>query len=217
MENIINIGILEDHAVVRTALANLINYQDNFNMLLEAGTYEELSIKMKSGLIPHVILMDYNLPDKMGPECVAEIRKNYSHDIKILGLSTYKEEHIIKQMLEAGANGFLVKEAEFDELNRAITQVQDRGFFFNDHVGKMMLKNLQGQEENKSKDELNANEIAILKLICDQKTNAQIADELCLSKHTVNSYRNKLLEKTDSMNTAGLVIYAVKQGYVLLD
>ena len=82
----------------------------------------------------------------------------------------------------------------------------------------MMLKNLQESHLGRQKrDELNEKEMEILKLICDQKNNGEIADQLHLSRHTVNSYRNKLLEKTASHNTAGLVLYAVKNGIYLIE
>jgi DNA-binding NarL/FixJ family response regulator len=134
----------------------------------------------------------------------------------VLGLSMHKDEEYVLQMMESGANGYLLKEAEPDEVLLAIRSAHNNGFYFNDRTSTALLGRLVNEKKVKSNfspvDELTDRELQVLQLICEQLTNQEIADRLFLSPRTIEDYRARLLQKTDARNTAGLVIFAIREG-----
>jgi DNA-binding NarL/FixJ family response regulator len=152
-----------------------------------------------------------------GVEVTKQIRLLYP-DIKILILTMFEEEHFIMHLMEIGANGYLLKNAEPEEIKKAIHAVFENDFYFNDLVSNTMLRNIV-QKKNiatkfKKEVKLNEKETEILKLICKEFTAAEIAKEVFLSQRRVEGIRSELLEKIGVRNTAGLVLYAVKNGLV---
>ncbi|MEL7338873.1 MAG: response regulator transcription factor, partial [Bacteroidota bacterium] len=139
-------------------------------------------------------------------------------EAKVLILSMHQDDQFIVHLLEQGAHGYLLKDTELEELENALESVQDNGFYFNDRTSRAMLSRLTRRQKIKPTfgqvDPLSERETEVLKLICEEFTTAEIADKLFLSPRTIEGYRNRLLEKTGAKNTAGLVVFAARQGYL---
>jgi DNA-binding NarL/FixJ family response regulator len=129
----------------------------------------------------------------------------------------FNEDKYIVDMMKAGASGYLLKNAEPEEIIEAISTVYHKGFYFNEHLSITLIKQLvvndQAEQPN-NKADLNEREIEVLKLVCQECSNQEIADKIFLSVRTVEGYRARLFEKTNSKNLVGLVIYAIKRGII---
>lgn len=209
----IKIAIVDDHKIFREGLKSTLGDYDGIHLLSESCNGKEIVDRLTHEQ-PDVVLMDMKMPVMDGIQATTLINKNYKN-IKILALSMFDDDKYILSMMKAGARGYLLKSAEPDEIVEAIKSVNDKGYYFNDHLSLTMVKKLLGNsvfenDGNGEMIELNERENDILKLICAECANTEIADKLCLSVRTVEGYRTKLFEKTGAKNIAGLVIYAIK-------
>ena len=209
----INLAIADDHKIFRNGLkATLEDYPD-FNLLIEASNGKEL-IGLLADHEPDVILMDIKMPEMDGMQTTAYINQHFKN-IKVLALSMHNEDKYIVDMMKAGASGYLLKNAEPEEIIEAIQTVHNKGFYFNEHLSVTLIKQLvgPGHADNVGQQsvELNDREIEILKLVCQECSNQEIADKIFLSVRTVEGYRARLFEKTGSKNLVGLVIFAIKR------
>jgi len=219
MEQRIKLAIVDDHALFRRGLKSMIEEQEEIDMVLEAENGARLveQIDEHRGRLPDVVLMDLKMPEMDGMEATKYLRTYYP-DVKIIVLSMYDDDKFIIHLIELGAHGYLLKNADSEEGVGAVKSAVRNGDYFNDHISKVMLKGLIKKNKVKptfSKNvKLTGRQLEVLRMICKEMTNVQIAKRLCLSVRTVEGYRNSLLEKTSSNNTAGLVMFAVKNGYV---
>ncbi len=213
---VINLAIADDHKIFREGLKATLEDCTDLNLIFEAGNGIEL-VKQLAVKSPDVVLMDIKMPEMDGMQATAYIHENFSH-VKVLALSMYNEDKYILNMMKAGASGYLLKNAEPQEIVDAIFTVYKKGFYFNEHLSITLIKQLMEKSTHNSRGkeetELNEREIEVLKLICQEKQNTEIADKLFLSVRTVEGYRTKLFEKTGSKNIVGLVIYAIKKGII---
>lgn len=215
MKELIKIAIAEDHTLFRAALSGLLNDFDEFEVLIQAENGKMLLNQLNEDSGIDLVLVDIEMPEMDGPSTVKELRKRYKNTIKILALSMHKEYRLVNEMLQSGANGFLSKDSSTEELKTAIYSVMRHDFYLHSEMSAMVFgkhfKTL-GFE-----DSLNDIEEDIVVLVCQQKTNVEIAEALNLSLNTINSYRTRILDKINATNTAGLVIYAIKHGLFKLD
>ena len=185
--------------------------------MVEAETGKELLDKLtQTSSLPEILLMDMKLPDMNGLELNEVLQKNYP-SIKVIVVSMYDQERFIYRMIEAGACGYLIKNCDKQELVTAINTTSKAGFYFNYSTMMAMrnaatYKNQTLRNINNIPIELTEREEEVLKLICREFTNAEIAAHLFLSVRTVEGHRNNLLMKTGCKNTAGLVVFAVRYG-----
>jgi DNA-binding NarL/FixJ family response regulator len=212
----INLAIVDDHKIFRNGLkATLEDYPD-FKLLIEASNGREL-IGQLATHAPDVILMDIKMPEMDGMQTTAYIHQHFK-EIKVLALSMHNEDKYIVDMMKVGASGYLLKNAEPEEIIEAIQTVYDKGFYFNEHLSVTLIKQLVGPgnyiDSAPQQVDLNDREIEVLKLVCQEHSNQEIADKIFLSVRTVEGYRARLFEKTGSKNLVGLVIFAIKKGII---
>ncbi len=134
MTKMIKIALVDDFNLMRTALADYIDGVDDFEVIFQAETKEEFMSKMTWEIKPDVVLMDYNLGENNGTECIRHVRLEYGEDIHILGLSMYKDLYVVGDMLNAGANGFLFKGCSTEEIIESIREVNENGFSVNKYT-----------------------------------------------------------------------------------
>lgn len=210
----IRIGLVDDQNLFRQSLSTLLSSVPEFELVLEAENGMDCLNKLKSAAIhPHILLMDMEMPEMDGIELNTALQKNYP-EIKVIILSVYAKERLIARLIEAGACGYLIKNCGKDELFTAIQSVFKHGFYMNTDV----MKAIQNKSISKSplkntgniQIELTERETEILRFICKEHSNAEIAEKLFISVRTVEGHRTNLLLKTGCKNTAGLALFAVK-------
>jgi DNA-binding NarL/FixJ family response regulator len=210
----IRIAIADDSKIYREGFKLCLSSDKNLQVISETGNGEEL-IKTIEKDLPDIIIMDLNMPVMDGLEATKIIRKKYEH-VKVLVVTMYDSEKFIIYLLENGANGYLLKNAEPTEIIKAIYTVYENGYYFNDLVNKVLLKNLVTKNNLKlsfnKNIKLTEREQEVLKMICEEKTIEEIGQAFLLSERSVEGIREKLIEKVGVRNTAGLVMFAVKNG-----
>lgn len=204
--------IAEDHKIFRKGLKDTLNSDHRLKDIGEAGTGHELLALLKTRK-PDVVLLDINMPEMNGIEAARIIKAEYPQ-LKIIVISMYDDEDMILQMLDIGVNGYLTKEVNPEEIISAVHAVYEKEHYFNDRVSKALLKNLVNRnkiQQFERKDiVLSDREKEILRLICQECTNAEIAEKVFLSQRRVEGIRSEMIEKLGVRNTAGLVVYALK-------
>lgn len=212
----IKIAIADDHKIYRDGLKVGLLADENLELVLEADNGEELINGLGINM-PDVILMDLKMPLMDGIEATKEIRKKYNN-IKVLVVTMYDDDKFIIHLMEIGANGYLLKNAHADEIRRSIYSAFETGYYFNDLVNKALLKKLVLKGNIKpsfnQNVEFTERELEVLLLICEEKTTAEIAKEIFLSARSVEGIRQKIIDKVGVRNTAGLVMFAIKNGIV---
>ncbi|MDN3583948.1 response regulator transcription factor [Mucilaginibacter flavus] len=211
----IRVAIVDDQNIFRQSLAILINSVPHFELVADADSAAALVDIFKNiPLLPQVLLMDMNMPGMNGIELNQVLREQYPQ-IKVMVLSVHSQERLIAKMISAGASAYLFKNCDKEELITAIQTVQHSGYYIN----RDTLAAIQNGAARRNKSvtafgtspfELTNREKEVLELICKEYASAEIAQKLFLSIRTVEGHRNNLLLKTQSRNTAGLVLYAVK-------
>ena len=206
--------IADDHAIFRQGIKFSLSEDKSLQCIGEAGDGDELMKLLHNGL-PDVILMDLKMPGTDGVAATKEIKRLYP-GIKVIVLTMYDDEQYIIHMLDIGANAYLVKNTEPSEIINAIHTVFQNDYYFSDMVSKAMLKSIVNKKKITPRFDhavqLNDRETEILKLICKECTTAEIAEQLYLSQRTVEGLRTGMLEKVGVRNTAGLVLFAAKNG-----
>ncbi len=210
----ITIGIADDFKIFRDGLKLCFQSDENLDVIVEADNGEELLEKLQQQQ-PDIIIMDLNMPLLDGMEATKQIRKKWDH-VKILVITMYENDKFIIHLMENGAHGYLLKNAEPKEIIKAIYAISENGYYFNDLVNKALLKKLVMKNNLKpsfnQNVELTEREMEVLKMICEEKTAAEIGKEIFLSPRSVEGIRTRLIEKVGVRNTAGLVMFAVKNG-----
>jgi len=210
----IKIAIADDYKIYRDGLKLCLSADNNLQFMFEVENGEEL-MKLLEEQQPDVILMDLKMPLLDGVESTKLIRQKYQH-IKVLVITMYDSDKFIIHLMESGANGYLLKNAVPAEIIKAIYTVHENGYYFNDLVNKALLKKLVTKHNlipSFNLDiELTEQEQQVLILICEEKSVGEICTQLSLSLRTLESIKQNLTEKIGVRNTAGLVMFAVKNG-----
>lgn len=160
-----------------------------------------------------LVFMDIEMPKMNGIEATSKILSIYP-EINIIALSMYADEEYYTKMIEAGAKGFILKNSGIKEVEEAILHVASGKSYFSQEILTGFMKNMSRKKQKITLNKLSEREEEVLYLICKGYSNQEIADALHISKRTVDKHRENLLLKTDSKNTAGLVIYAIKNGII---
>lgn len=212
----IKVAIVDDEALFRKGMGYIISDFEGMDLVMEAPDGEDFLKMLDAGYpVPDVVLMDMKMARLNGIETTKRLLDIHP-DVKVLVLSLYFSEAFVIHMIETGASGYLPKNSDPEEVRMAIEAVVSKGFYYSDEVMEIMRSNLVSRERPKpvfdSAEALSKREVEVLKLICQQYTNKEIADQLFISDRTVAGHRNNILEKTGARNTAGMVIYAISNG-----
>jgi two-component system, NarL family, response regulator DegU len=214
----IKIAIADDHQLFRQGMVMLLKTVADFEVVFEAANGQEIIDAIPTAQ-PQVILMDLQMPVMDGIRATEHIKKNMAeHNAKIIVVSNHDEDQFVAHLMELGANGYLLKDADFDEVEKAIRTVAVEDYYYGPFLNKVMMGRITKKPIKRETTTLNVTtllserELEILQHICEGFTNTEIADRLFLSNRTVEGHRNRLMEKTGTKNTAGLVAYSVRNG-----
>lgn len=211
MNRTIDIAIVDDHSLFREGIRFLLSNCSFIGEINEANNGIELLEKYAQWQ-SDIILMDIEMPDMNGIEASKELLKQYP-TTKIIALSMYADECFYTEMIDAGAKGFVLKNSKFEDLQRAIREVFVGNNYFSPEILDSIIKNLNKTSVAPLNSELSAREVEILFNICKGRSNQEIAESLFISKRTVDKHRENILLKSQSRNTAELVVYAIRNGY----
>jgi DNA-binding NarL/FixJ family response regulator len=212
----IRVAIADDHKIFRKGVILSLRPYTNIKFVQEADNGEMLLNGLAESQ-PDVVLMDLRMPGKDGIEATKTISKQ-NPQIKVLVLSMYEDERFVFHMMENGANGYLLKNSEPQEIRRAIMDVYEKGYYLNNYVNRILLK--RSHARNKTTPSLNSEitltdkEKDVLRFICMEFTAQEIAQKMEISARTVESIKDRLMERFGSKNTAGLVFFAVKNNLI---
>ncbi|MDR0793602.1 MAG: response regulator transcription factor [Chitinophagaceae bacterium] len=219
MYNEIKIAIVDDHAMFRKSLRMLIQSFPHCKVMADAANGKEFTHQLDKNNLPDIVLLDIDMPEMNGYETAAWLMQHYPN-IKILALSTMDAETAIIKMIKCGANGYILKDAEPEELKAAFNQVLTKGFFYNDLVSRKVVQSLRLLVDEKSSVntimKLTDRETEFVKQSCSEKSYKQIAGEMFASESAIDGLREALFKKFDVTTRVGLVMYAIKNGIVKL-
>lgn len=213
----IKVVVADDHKLFREGICNIVNRFEGIEVVGQAADGLQ-AIEMVKQKKPHILLLDIEMPQLNGLDTINLLRKEKS-EVKVIMLSMHDGDNYIIDAIERGANGYLHKNAEPDEIEKAIVITHNHNFYFNEKANQALLKrvtskrrkvqpgrNLPGQVE------LNETEKAVLICLCQELTSTEIAEKLYLSKRPVEFIRHNLFNKTGCKNAVGLAIYALRHG-----
>jgi DNA-binding NarL/FixJ family response regulator len=204
----IKIIITDDHQLFRNGLKILLDSIPEFEVVGEASNGEEF-LKLIKTIQADIALMDINMPELDGIEAT---RKGLilCPSINIIALSMYGEEEYYYKMVDAGAKGFILKDSDINEVKEAINTVYKGSSYFSQELLYHVIQKIKHREHESKTANLSKREREILFKICEGLSNQEIADTLFISKRTVDKHRANLLGKTNSKNTASLILFAIR-------
>lgn len=209
------IAIVDDHALFAGSLEKLINSFPNFVTIFHLRNGLELQKKLgEEDVVPDIILVDINMPVMNGFE-TAEWLSLKHPNIKFLALTMDDDEMNVLKMLRLGAKGYLLKDIEPDDLNYALNEVVEKGYFHSQNVSQALLHSLE-QPKDDNVMNFKKNEITFIELASSEMTYKEIAEVMNLSPKTIDGYRQDLFDRLDIKNRVGLVVYALKNNIIKL-
>ncbi|WP_289665492.1 response regulator transcription factor [Flavobacterium panacagri] len=209
----INLLIADDHTMFLQGIMSLLEKEPNITIVGKAVNGNEALEIIQEGIVDFIIL-DVSMPEMDGIE-LSKILKKQHPNVKILIVSTHSNVMIISRLIRIGVNGYLLKNAEKEELLQAINRIASGENYFAEELEEKHLSNSSKIEKQVSNlTELSSREKEILVLIAHEYNTAEIAEKTFISLNTVNTHRRNLLSKLNAKNTAGLVKYAVENGLV---
>ena len=213
---VIKVAIADDHKIFRKGVILSLRPFTNIKFVLEAENGEQL-LEGIAASEPDVVLMDLRMPGKDGIETTRILSKQHPH-IHVIVLSMYEDDRFVSHMMENGASGYLLKNAEPQEIRRAVMDVHEKGYYLNNFVNRILLKKSHAKQKTipslNNEITLTDRERDVLKFICMEFTAQEIAQKMDISPRTVEAIKDRLMERFGSKNTAGLVFFAVKNNLV---
>ncbi len=211
----IKVLLVDDHQIVRDGIKLMLEPQAGIDVVGEAEKGTEVLALLKDQHVD-VVVMDINMPEKDGIIATKELKEEYP-DVKVLALTMSNDDSHVRQMVQAGASGYIMKSAGRQELTKAIHDVMEGKHYFSDQATESIMMDLvknKGKSTVQDEVHITEREKEVLSLIVKEYTNQEIAEKLFISPRTVDAHRRNLLQKTGARNTAGLVTYAFQHGLV---
>ena len=213
----IKVAIADDHMIFRDGLRSLLDRQLDMEVVAEADN-GRIAIKHAKELSPDVVIMDIGMSELNGIDATRQIVK-MSLGVKVLALSMYSDKRFVKEMLKAGASGYMLKDSAFTELIDAIRVIVGGKIYISPGVASIVLEDYLGdstQRESSIRSLLTSREIEVLQLLAEGKSTKQIALSLSLSIKTIESRRARIMQKIGIDNIADLTKYAIREGIIAL-
>ena len=214
MNKIINIALVDDEVLFVEGLSLLFSNVEHINVTTTANSSLEFLEVLEDNLetnFPDIALVDIQMKPMDGFELVEVLKDKYP-DLKIIILSSHYKSNVLGHMIKLGVSAFIPKNANKELLVTSIESVNNSGVYFTQTDQEMLMKFMNSKSKKLTLNvngELSNREIEVVKLICCEHTNQEIADQLFLSKRTIESHRQRILEKVGAKNTVGLVVYAI--------
>lgn len=214
----IKVALIDDHTLVRSALAEMINRFENCIVTLQATNGQEFIELLANESSPDLALIDINMPLMDGYETAKYLNEHHP-TIKMMALSVEDEEEAIIKMLRSGAVGYLLKETDITDFKLALHEVMTKGYYHSEMVTNTLMNSLHQKKGPKKRvDEVifQAREREFLELACTELTYKQIADIMCVSPRTIDGYRESLFIKLSIKSRVGLVLFAIRNGFFVI-
>lgn len=207
--------LADDHTIVRQGLRALLEAERDMKVVGEAETGRQ-AVQLTKKLQPDVVIMDIAMPVLNGIQASRQIRK-LNTSTKVLILSMYRDDEYVRQAIQAGVAGYLIKQTAANELLTAIREVKKGHAFFSPLISKLLIDQYrEAFEKHRAKKEniLTPRELEVLQLIAEGRSNKQIAGELSISIKTVEKHRQQIMQKLSIHDVAGLTRYAITKGII---
>lgn len=208
----IRIVMADDHEIFRDGFRSMVKKQPSVELVGEAEDGEEL-VALANSLRPDIVITDIKMPKLDGIGATKQLAKAFP-EMGIIALSMFDEENLILDMLAAGANGYLLKNAHKTEIIDAVQAVYKKQIYYCNHTSKKLAKLLAQSNINPERKlirpDFSEKELSVIKMVCQELSNKEIATILNLSVRTIEGYRDRIQEKINVRNTAGMVVYAIK-------
>ncbi|GAK89018.1 DNA-binding response regulator [Nonlabens ulvanivorans] len=216
----INIALADDESLFLDTLSFMLQRIPDFNVVFTATNGQDLVNQLSTqSPLPDVVVTDLKMPELNGVEATKKIKELFP-ELSVVALSSYNTDVFISNMLGVGAASYLVKNTTPAQVELTIREVAAKGFYYDKNVLRILQDNSQdGNYKRSTLDHnlLSPRELDVLQLICEQFTTTEIAEQLCVSKRTVDGHRNNLLIKTKMRNVAGLVAYAIQNAIITVE
>ena len=213
---VIRVAIADDHKIFRKGVILSLRSYTNIKFVQEAQNGDEL-LEGIAASDAQVVLMDLRMPGKDGIETTKALSKKHPH-IHVIILSMLEDDRFVAHMMENGAHGYLLKNAEPQDIRKAIMDVHEKGYYLSNFVNRILLKRSHARQKTapslNSDIAINEKEKDVLKFICMEFTAQEIAQKMEISPRTVEAVKDRLMDRFGSKNTAGLVFFAVKNNLV---
>ena len=210
-----SIVIVDDHVLIAQALSGIIGQFHKYEVLYEVSHGKALIERLTQGRnVPDIVLLDITMPVMDGFETAAWLSANHP-EVLILALSMQDDEQSLLKMIRAGARGYILKNAHPRELEKALDSMVQNGVYYSDAISSKVLLNLARHDAAaEAALAINKRETEFLQFAATELTYKEIADKMCCSPRTVESYRDGLFVKTGLKTRVGLVVYAIKKGLI---
>ncbi|MCP4678964.1 MAG: response regulator transcription factor [Deltaproteobacteria bacterium] len=208
----IRILVVDDHTLVREGLCRLLDSEANFEVVAQTGSGRD-AVRLCEKLKPNVVILDYKLPDIDGLETTEQIVQ-LKTGARILILTMYANEEYAIRVIRAGAAGFLVKGASTDELLKAVRKVVGKGTYVSPAILEKMTERMTLPLEETPESVLSNREMQVLVQLSRGATSREVAEDLCLSLSTVETYRSRILEKLNLRNNSDITRFAIRRGLI---
>ncbi len=217
MSDVKYVTLVDDHTMFRKGLAVLINLFPQYKVLMDVGNGREFIDQLQPDHLPDIVLLDIHMPVMDGYATAAWLHANHP-DIKVLALSTMDSDTTIIKMIHQGARGYILKDADPNELQVAFSEILAKGYYYNELLTRKVIQSFHtaGADNSNALPRLTDREMEFLKHACSEKNYQQIANDMFVSERTVDGYRESLFKKFNVTNRVGLVLYAIKNQLVQL-